>query len=117
MGGSPGLRTPAASLDSAKGPAATGRVRFQEFVLLWFSADRGWMPAGVASQKTGPVAGDIARFARPYTFGPGRTRKVSGLAAWTPAGPFGGPRKPAGTPPTKTGRAVFQRTLPIMPYG
>ena len=26
------------------------------------------MPAGVASQKTGPVAGDIARFARPYRF-------------------------------------------------
>ena len=25
------------------------------------------MPAGVASQKTGPVAGDIARFARQHT--------------------------------------------------
>ena len=36
--------------------------------MLWFSAGRGWIPAGVASQKNGPVAGDIARFAPPYTF-------------------------------------------------
>ena len=67
MGWTPGLRTPAASLDSAKGPAAAGRVRFQRFVLFRFSAGRGWIPAGVASQKTGPVAGDIARFARQHT--------------------------------------------------
>jgi len=39
----------------------------QRFVLLWFSEGRGWMPAGVASRKTGPVASDIARFARQHT--------------------------------------------------
>ena len=57
-GSQPGLR---------KGSSGHRGVRFQEFVLLWFSAGRGWMPAGVASQKTDPVAGDIARFAPPYT--------------------------------------------------
>ena len=35
---------------------------------MWFLSDRGWIPTGVASQKIGPVASDIARFARPYTF-------------------------------------------------
>ena len=67
-----GLRTPAASVDSTRDPAATRRVRGQRFVLLWFSADRGWISAWVASQKTSPVASDIARLARPYTFRAGK---------------------------------------------
>jgi len=48
-----------------------------------------WTP--VASQKSGPVAGEISRQARQHTFRPGKEPKNNDLAAWTPAGP----RKPA----------------------
>ena len=50
-----------------------------------------WLPAGVASQKSGPVAGDMPRFARQHTFRPEKEPENKDLAAWTPAGP----RKPA----------------------
>ena len=49
-----GLQTPAVRLDSVKGPAATGCVRCQRFVLLWFSAGRGWMPARGGFPKIRP---------------------------------------------------------------
>ena len=56
--------------------------------LIVVLSDRGWIPAGVASQKTGPVASDIARLAPPYTFGARkdpRIQRVSALdASWTP---------------------------------
>ena len=50
------------------------------------------MPAGVASQKTGPVASDIARFARPYTIGARKDPRIQCVSpkdpiwtlGWTP---------------------------------
>ena len=48
-----------------------------------------WLPAGVASQKSGPVAGDMPRFARQHT---NIARKEPETpSGWTPAGL----RKPA----------------------
>ena len=69
-GSQPGLR---------KGSSGRRGVRLQEFVLLWFSGECRWMPAGVASQKIGPVAGDIARFARQHTFSAGKEPENNGL--------------------------------------
>jgi hypothetical protein len=40
-------------------------------IALLFQVAR-WLPAGVASQKFGPVAGDMARAALPYTQVPGK---------------------------------------------
>jgi hypothetical protein len=40
------------------------------FFVLWFSGGRGWLPAGMGSQKIGTVTDDIARFTRPYRFKP-----------------------------------------------
>jgi hypothetical protein len=95
MDWTPGLPTPTASLDSAKGPAAAGRVRFQRFVLFRFSEGRGWIPAGVASQKTGPVAGDIARFARQHTKVAQKEPRIQWVRQLDPGWTLTGPRKPA----------------------
>ena len=43
---------------------------------------RGWTPRGVASQKIGPVAGEIARHARQHTFQPEKEPQNNGLAVF-----------------------------------
>lgn len=59
------------------------------------SAVFGWLPEGVASQKSGPVASDVPRYARQHTFSARKEPENNGLSEWTPTGPFAGPRKPA----------------------
>ena len=63
----PGFRTPGSRLDSKRGPAATRGVQNQGFEFAVFQA--GLVGAGfrVASQKSGPVASDVPRFARQHT--------------------------------------------------
>jgi len=62
-----GFRTPDAGPDSKRGPAATSGVRSEGQRSLVFA--RGVSGSGfrVASQKSGPVAGDVPRFARQHT--------------------------------------------------
>lgn len=47
--------------------------------------------SGVASQKSGPVAGDVPRFARQHTNIARKEPEISGLAEWTPIGPLPDP--------------------------
>ena len=54
-----GCRSPAVST-----PESTSQVLFYCAI----SAVFGWLPEGVASQKSGPVASDVPRFARQHTF-------------------------------------------------
>ena len=61
-----GFRTPDARLDSTRGPAATSGVRSEGQRSLVFARRSGGSGFGVASQKTGPVAGDVPRFARQH---------------------------------------------------
>lgn len=44
------------------------------------SAILGWIPKGVASQKSGPVASDVPRFARQHTNMARKEPEISGLA-------------------------------------
>jgi hypothetical protein len=50
------------------------------FEFTRISGDPGWTLTGVASQKNGPDAGDVARFAPQHTKCSGRNRKNNGLA-------------------------------------
>ena len=43
------------------------------------SAVFGWLPEGVASQKSGPVASDVPRFARQHTFSARKEPENNGL--------------------------------------
>ncbi len=63
----PGFWTPGYRLDSTRGPAATRRVQLQGFDFAVFQAGSGGVGFRVASQKSGPVAGDVPRFARQHT--------------------------------------------------
>ncbi|TCT12344.1 hypothetical protein EDC22_10226 [Tepidamorphus gemmatus] len=74
-----------------------------------------WTP--VASQKSGPVAGEMPSQARQHTFRPGKEPENKGLAAWTPAGPRKPTRNPAASAQKQRGERAFQRTLPILPSG
>lgn len=66
-------------------------------IALLFQVAR-WLPTGVASQNSGPVAGAMPSFARQHTFRPGKEPENKGLAAWTPAGLCGSLGKPAARP-------------------
>jgi len=69
----------------------------------------------VASQKSGPVAGDAPRFARQHTNVARKEPEIIGLGGWTPAGPSAGPRKPQASASKQRGERSLRRTLPILP--
>ena len=91
----PGFRTPGSRLDSTRGPAVTRSVQHQGFEFAVFQAGSEGRGFQVASQKSGPVASDVPRFARQHTNMARKEPEISGLAGWTPVGPLAGPRKPA----------------------
>lgn len=66
-----GLRSPAGI--HLRGPA-------MRLILRRFQAVRGGLRPGVASQKIGPDASDMPRFARQHTKCTGRNREINGLA-------------------------------------
>jgi hypothetical protein len=68
----PGFWTPGSRLDSTRGPAATRGVQLQGFEFAVFQAGSGGRGFRVASQKSGPVASDVPRFARQHTFSAGK---------------------------------------------
>src|SRR5690606_35072244 len=82
-----GFRTPGSRLDSTRGPAATRGVQLQGFDFAVFQAGSGGGGFRVASQKSGPIAGDVPRFARQHTNIARKEPEISGLAGWTPFGP------------------------------
>ena len=63
----PGFRTPGSRLDSTRGQAVTRGVQLQGFDFAMFQAGSGGAGFQVASQKSGPVASDVPRFARQHT--------------------------------------------------
>ena len=73
-----------------------------------------WLPAGVASQKSGPVASDVPRFARQHT---NVARKEPETAVgWTPAGPSLDTGVQKG-PVNAKGRASFPAHSPHLAFG
>jgi hypothetical protein len=54
-------------------------------LLRHYQAILGWIPTGVASQKIGPDASDMPRFARQHTKTPRKEPETA--VGWTPAGP------------------------------
>ena len=100
-----GLRSPAGI--HLRGPA-------MRLILRRFQAVRGGLRPGVASQKSGPVASDVPRFARQHT---NIARKEPETAVgWTPAGPS----LDAGVqvaPVNAKGRASFPAHSPHLAFG
>ncbi|NEX45478.1 hypothetical protein [Pseudotabrizicola algicola] len=47
--------------------ASTPESTSEGAVIAWLFQVAWWLPAGVASQKSGPVTGDVPRFARQHT--------------------------------------------------
>ncbi len=79
-----------------------------EFTCVSGISGGNWQPK-VETQKISPVAGDVARFARPHRVDAGKDPPISGKCA---------SRRPCcrGSARTETGRAVFRRTLPIISF-
>ena len=110
----PGFRTPGSRLDSTRGPAVTRGVQLQGFDFAMFQAGSGGAGFQVASQKSGPVASDVPRFARQHT---NVARKEPETAVgWTPAGPLldTGVQK---APVNAKGRASLPAHSPHLAFG
>ena len=95
QGGYPWLPDSGVQTGLQAGSSGHQGVQLQGFEFAVFQASSGSGGFRVASQKSGPVASDVPRFARQHTIIARKEPEISGLASWTPVGPLSGPRKPA----------------------
>jgi plasmid stabilization system protein ParE len=86
-------------------------------LLCGYPANRRWLPEGVASQKSGPVASDVPRFARQHTNMARKEPEISGLAGWTPPGPRKPDRNPAASAQKAKRRANPSAHSPHLAFG